>query len=315
MKKDSTPSKKILVLLSTYNGEKYIIDQLNSINGQVDLSVYCLIRDDGSKDNTFELIREFCNNHPNFTCYKGENVGVVRSFNDLLQRSEVDGYEYFAFADQDDVWMPNKLAAALQKLYEVMEIHKGGLSDAPALYFGNLLAVNSQLAPRNLVYIKRPDTGIHATVVAGVAYGCTEVFNKTAVDMYRKGINSHIKYHDYWMFLICSLLGNVVYDDQPFIMYRQHEHNVVGFNKSSSVEGIKNLSKTDNGRGKQELMIRDFLQVYGESISDEKKAPMIVYLKSRNSILSRFKLLFDPRYHSLTFQRTMGFKIRVLLNR
>ena len=101
-------NKKILVLLSLYNGEKYVKEQLDSLMNQT-ISVDVLARDDGSSDRTVEIVDKYTKEHNNIRLIKGENIGFVNSFNLLMMNEIVDDYQWIAFCDQDDVWLPDKI--------------------------------------------------------------------------------------------------------------------------------------------------------------------------------------------------------------
>ena len=102
----------VSVLMSTYNGEKYIREQIESILNQKKVKVHLLIRDDGSQDSTIEIVKEYANKYPNVSVYAGKNIGIGNSFMELLRNApEAD---YYAFADQDDVWLDGKLERAIE---------------------------------------------------------------------------------------------------------------------------------------------------------------------------------------------------------
>ena len=98
--------KKVAVLLSTYNGEKYVGAQIHSILTQNYKNIEIVVRDDGSKDKTVEIIKEYMQKYSNIVLHQGENLGFIKSFFELLKYEDAD---YYAFADQDDIWLPNKI--------------------------------------------------------------------------------------------------------------------------------------------------------------------------------------------------------------
>ena len=104
----------VLVLLSIYNGERFIRQQLDSIFNQVGVKLHLLVRDDGSNDSSCEILREYSEKYLNMEYYEGDNIGFIRSFSDLVNVAfkKEDSFDYYAFADQDDVWFPNKLLTA-----------------------------------------------------------------------------------------------------------------------------------------------------------------------------------------------------------
>ena len=158
---------KVQVLLSTYNGEKYIKEQIESILNQKEVEIALLIRDDGSTDKTIQILEELAMNNENITVYKDENLGPARSFMDLIEKS--DEYDYYAFSDQDDVWKPKKLISAINKLKEY--------NNTPALYMSALEIVDT-----NLKYIETKKVEgnftLEGEIIKNFATGCTQVFNK-----------------------------------------------------------------------------------------------------------------------------------------
>ena len=110
-----TTNPSILVLMSTYNGELYLPEQIESIMQQKDVNVSLLIRDDGSKDNTENIVKQFQGKYPNrIDFYRGKNLGPAKSYLDLIKTAKK--YEYYAFADQDDYWEKEKLNRAISKI-------------------------------------------------------------------------------------------------------------------------------------------------------------------------------------------------------
>ena len=109
---------KVQVLLSTYNGEKYIREQLDSILTQKDIEVSILIRDDGSTDSTVDIIHEYCSNNSDIKLIKGSNMGACKSFFELFKEADM-GYDYYALADQDDYWYADKLTVACNMLAKI----------------------------------------------------------------------------------------------------------------------------------------------------------------------------------------------------
>lgn len=114
--------KTVIVVISTYNGAKYIERQLNSIFEQSGVDIQVLVRDDCSKDNTVKVVREYAKNHPQnkIEIIKGENVGFAKSF--WVGLSMCGNADYYAFADQDDVWKPNKLIRCIDAMQDADEV-------------------------------------------------------------------------------------------------------------------------------------------------------------------------------------------------
>ena len=119
--------KKVAILVSTYNGENYIEEQLNSLINQTYKNIHIYIRDDGSKDTTIEKVKKYEKENKNITLMEAKNLGVVGSFYECLKQA-FEEYEYFAYCDQDDKWNEDKIENAINMLEEKK-------LDSPTLYF------------------------------------------------------------------------------------------------------------------------------------------------------------------------------------
>lgn len=220
---------KIQVLLSTYNGEKYIKEQIESILKQEEVEISLLIRDDGSTDKTIEIIENLAQENRNITFYKEENIGPARSFMDLINKS--DEVSFYAFADQDDVWKPKKIISAINMLKKE--------KDKPSLYMSALEIVDEDL---NFVEIKKVSGNFcfEGEIVKNFATGCTQVFNKSLRDIIKSYNPSYIIMHDSWITRVCYAIGGIVIiDDNTYIKYRQHSNNVLGYKD----EGLQKLKR------------------------------------------------------------------------
>lgn len=221
--------KKVQVLMSTYNGEKYLKEQIESILNQENVEISLLIRDDGSTDKTLAMLEDIIKENKNVHYYTSQNIGAARSFMDLVNQS--NEADYYAFADQDDVWKPKKLISAIEKLESDIDI--------PSLYISAVEVVDEEL---NTIEIKKV-TGEHCfegEMAKNFATGCTMVFNKKLCDIIKMYNPIYLIMHDSWITRVCYAIGGkVIIDQEPYIMYRQHANNVVGYND----EGFKKLRK------------------------------------------------------------------------
>lgn len=210
---------KIQVLLSTYNGTKFISQQLESILSQSCQPTLISIRDDASSDKTYELVTEYVAAHSNIKAVRGERLGPAGSFLELLRGADSD-CDYFAFADQDDVWMPAKLENALSMLVP----HS---SSEPLLYCSRLEYVDAQLEHRG--YSKTPtQVGFANALVENVAIGCTVVLNREARRIIIERLPARALMHDWWCYLVISAFGRVIYDERFGLKYRLHGSNAIG---------------------------------------------------------------------------------------
>lgn len=245
--------KSIAVLMSTYNGEKYLREQIESILAQVGVAVELFVRDDGSKDGTEKILAEFATNNAHVHYGMCKNVGVGNSFMNLLY-SAPDTFDYYAFSDQDDIWLPEKLSEAIKTLEE-----SGAL-----LYASNQECVDKDGNRLGLRYAEGREIFLSPVQIMekNMISGCTMVFGKDFRDILVEIKNRPAeallrnRIHDVWLAEVAAVCGKIIYDKRAFIRYRQHENNVVGANehdkKRAAKERKKKLKNKElrNGRSK-----------------------------------------------------------------
>lgn len=238
--------KTVAILISTYNGERFLREQLDSILAQDGVAIQVFIRDDGSSDNTRDILAEYANKNANVHYDLAQNVGVGNSFMQLLY-SVSETFDYYAFADQDDIWQTNKIQEAI----EVIE------SKGAYLYTSNQECVDKT---GNTIKIRyREDEKINLTPLAilqkNMLAGCTMVFINSFFKILREPSHRpsenllYNRIHDVWVAFVASLFNGIIYDNRSFIKYRQHEANVVGIKRKRG-ERLKKLKnkKLRNGR-------------------------------------------------------------------
>lgn len=298
---------KVMVLMSTYNGEKYLKTQLDSVLNQEGVDVQILVRDDGSTDGTLDILQEYAK-QGKLTYYTGPNLKPAKSFMDLIRKaSQAD---YYAFADQDDYWLPGKLARAVEKL--------GSFSDPqrPSLYYSRTILVDKDLKPYpdNLQKYRKFLT-FTQSVISSQATGCTFVFNAALVHLARQYKPEFQLMHDAWLFLIClGVGGNVFFDEQSFIYYRQHENNVIGGCKKSSYALYKrrwhNLMEKNCVRSKS---IDELIKGYSMVMLPENLAVCQKILNYRKGWKQKWELLKDTRIRTGNKEIDRIFVLSILL--
>ncbi len=304
----SKSPKRVMVIMSTYNGEKYIREQLDSIFKQEGVDLYCLVRDDGSSDATVSILEEYKNRVKERMDYlAGCNVGVVKSFGNLISLAANSDYEWIAFCDQDDVWKDNKLSNAIVKL----ENEKN--QDIPLVYCSNLELVDTCLRPIGVMRSTIPRFNAYTALVQNCATGCTQVFNRKAAFLYSTANKTEqIEMHDYWMFLIGVYLGKVIYDDWTSMYYRQHSNNVIGASKKTVLGALTNIS---NGKsGNRERMVKAFIDSYESELDVKYRKILLNVVNYKSDLKAKVRLLFDVRYRGYSPKITLNFKFRVLVN-
>lgn len=311
----------VQILMSTYNGEKYIRTQLNSILEQDYRDITILIRDDGSTDQTCEIIKEYAEKYSNITWYAGENMGVQKSFFDLIQKANLEK-DYFAFADQDDKWLPGKISRAVSILDTYSE-------NIPVLYCSDKTIVDEELKPLKVTVsrvMKKASFG--NALVQDMCTGCTAVVNKELLNLMRIRIPKYVIMHDWWFYLTASCFGKVYYDEKSYILYRQHGNNTSGAMVSKRNLIRHRIRQLTKPRGEIYHQSQSFLEVYDQEISwnektkanilsippDNKKL-IIDLLKSRVNLTYRLKIAINPRFFRQKMSDNIVFKLIVLIGK
>lgn len=222
--------KKIAILLAAYNGEKYIREQLESLRKQTMQDFVCYIHDDGSKDCTKEIIKEYqsvCPEH--FVIIEGKATGSSKANFMFLMQSVIDRYDYYMFCDQDDIWLPNKVETMYQRI--VREDR-----NTPCVAYSDMKVVNESMdviadSFTSFCNISVSEASFPNTMLRGYGAGCTMIVNNALAKLALVSDTSNLLMHDWWMMLIASLVGKIYYVNQPLVLYRQHSQNVMGAKK------------------------------------------------------------------------------------
>lgn len=287
-------SKKLAILLSSFNGEKFIAQQLQSlIEMKVDFIFDIYIRDDGSSDRTCEIVKRFSQEHTNIYLYQEHNVGVIASFLWLVDK--ISGYDYYAFCDQDDFWQPLKVLAAINKF----EAHN---EQIPLVYCSAYDYVDQNL---NFIgrFTSKSDFSVSNLLIENCAPGCTMLFNSALREKYlninAENISNRVVMHD-WFFLLLGLhFGRVIYDNNSYLLYRQHANNVVG-KKSGLLPVFKSKIKQfikESKRPKHLLFLQSelFSDVTSEQVHSLTHKLSSDFVSSQGSFYSRIKFVFSGK--------------------
>lgn len=277
---------KICILLSTYNGEKYLEEQLDSIIKQENIDVDILVRDDGSTDSTHEILNRW-QNKGLLRWYTGRNKGFAMSFMDLVLNS--GNYDYYAFCDQDDIWLPNKLEVAIKQL--------STLHSPAKLYCSNSFYYKDG---ENFGLIKKikPDYNIYTSLVQNIATGCTIVFNRQLKDIMLQKMPDYLIAHDFWAYQVAMIFGEVYYDENSYIYYRQHDNNQIGAKTSKYEIWKRRISSffLSQKRYGISLQAKELLKCYSEIMSPENQKIISSVANYKDNLRTRVRLIFDSRY-------------------
>jgi glycosyltransferase involved in cell wall biosynthesis len=302
-------SCRVNVLLATHNGERYLGEQLASLESQSHPISLVTIRDDGSTDGSLRLLQEWAVGRPKVRLSDGPNLGVTNNFFTLLQNAE-EGCDYFAFCDQDDVWLPDKLERAVRTL--------GGYPrEEPSLYCSRLELVDENLD--HLGYSKIPNRiSFLNALVENIVTGCTIVLNRTARSLICTRLPRHAILHDWWCYLAISSLGKVIYDARPSIKYRQHGNNQIGASVSS-VHLFKRRVLRFLRRSPDEPLLSDqaveFKRCYGDCLNIRDKALLERFLSVRENLGRRISYGAVMDVQRQSWSDTMILRALILLGR
>ena len=182
----------VLVLMSTYNGDKYLEQQIKSIIEQEKVNTEILVRDDGSTDNTIKILDKYqkCGY---LQYYKGDNIGPSKSFMDLI--SHIKNASYVAFSDQDDFWKKDKLIVAVEKLRNI---------NVPAFYNSVVEVVDEQLVSKGKIYGSKKIYNFATQCSRNNVVGCSVVINRRLIELVTKYTPNHISMHDQWIAMVCK---------------------------------------------------------------------------------------------------------------
>ena len=216
-KSDTRDTMPIAVAMSTYNGERYLVDQIESVLAQRGCEVNLFVRDDGSSDATLDLLNRY--SERGLLVYDaGENMGVVGSFFAALAMVP-KSYPFVAFCDQDDVWHPDKLSRAV----EVLSKRDQSL---PQLYCSEYIFCNEQLEPKAPSHLNRIGVRFSTLMAESVCSGNTMLMNRTLVDEVLAYGSRGVYTHDWWCALVAAGLGELSFDNFASLDYRRIDSSV-----------------------------------------------------------------------------------------
>lgn len=295
-------------MMSTFNGEKYIVEQVDSILCQSNVNLKLLVRDDGSTDNTTDIILEYVNKYPDsIVLIKGYNIGWRKSFFKLIEYASKNygDCKYYAFADQDDIWLPDKLSKAIE--------HIKPYDSEIALYCSNFYlyenGINKGLGRDNSL-----SPSPKKCLIRNLGLGCSEVMNKNLLISIADNIPNIEIAHDEWVYVVANLCGRVFVDNESYILYRQHNNNQVGFKREPLniwKRRLKTLAKSLHTHPK-ETMAKELLLKHRHQFKPGAYEIISKIANYRVSFLSKFNLLIDNEYTFNKFDSDIFLKLKII---
>ncbi|MBS3976029.1 MAG: glycosyltransferase family 2 protein [Syntrophomonadaceae bacterium] len=301
-------TSRVHVLLSTYNGQKYLEELMDSVLQQDYPELAMLIRDDGSTDETLRILEKY-SSLKNVQILHGKNIGVVRSFFSLLELSSPDA-EYIAFCDQDDVWKKDKVARAVGILDRYSD-------NVPAMYCSRATLVDENLEILGLSQFYGREPAFGNALVQNIATGCTIIINNAARQLLLKKLPSAAIIHDWWIYLVVSAFGKVYYDVESRILYRQHSANTIG-EKSGFLAKWTKRAKRFLKLGRIPLVTKqanEFNKIYGESLPLDKKIMLDSFINQRSTFMGRLRYAFKGETYRQAKLDDLIFRVLIVLNR
>ena len=301
----------VAILLSVFNGERYLGEQLGSYTAQTHDNWQLYWRDDGSTDGSAAAVSAFAKEQERGQCIhliEDGQLSATRSFLALLRMALQGGSNFFAFSDQDDVWLPEKLAHAVAALEPLAD-------DQPGLYFCARTLVDSTLRPLGQAPALRRPPGFPAALTQNVIPGCCMILNRAAAELIVAAGVPDRTWHDWWCYLVVAAGGGlVICGDSADILYRQHDGNLVG-------EPLKFWRRTvaavRRGRG-------PFIGLFWGHVAALQSRPGLlpestrtvlatIVNASKGGMFARFKALFIPGFVRQTWLETLVFRVWFLL--
>ncbi len=299
-------SKKVAILLSTYNGEKYLREQIDSILAQTYDNFELIVRDDGSKDSTVEIVKEYMEkSDKEITLMVGKNLGFIKSFFELLKHSDAD---YFSFADQDDIWLPNKIELAVNSLNKLDDTK-------PNMAFSNVDYYDTEMNFMGNGDSKNKKPSFLNSLYECINQGMTMVINKTARDYIIKNIPEKCFFHDWWTYMICTAFGSVVQDDVVTVKYRRAKTNATVEGQGKITLLVWRIKKLFLGDGMKDIRKQQtiFKNVFYDNLSDENKKILDTFEEEKYNFFKALKKTFYPRKIRRKFVDDLSLRILFLL--
>jgi hypothetical protein len=278
------------VLLATYNGERFVGEQIDSILAQDYPTLQILASDDGSSDRTLEILREYAEQFPSKIrlMEKQRPTGSAKANYLRLMKEATAGY--ICFADQDDVWLPNKVSGSMREI-EKLEAQHG--PSRPLLVFTDLRVVDDRLKTINPSMWRQLDIdprSVHRLkqlIGRSVVTGCTATINRPMLELARQ-MPEEATMHDRWIGLLAATLGAAAIVPEQTVLYRQHDSNVVGaLTPDGSVAGIAYRAVHRDGRRAERLrserQAEALLKLHSSIMPEQSVVLLRAYLRSGRS--------------------------------
>ena len=305
----------VSILMSTYNGSKFLDEQIQSILLQKEILVHLYIRDDGSDSEFVKKLKQYEKNE-NISIIYGNNIGYRKSFMELVKKVPLDT-DYYAFSDQDDVWYENKLYLAITKINKYEENVPCAYCAMPCYVDENLKKTDRYSSFHD--FLPSGDIKPEWGIVTGIfGLGCTFVWNKALCDILKKAdYNNFIFGHDNFLSVLSPLVGNFYKESKDVFLYRQHGANV-GAKKYKNRGLLNKLSgKLKNFTNTDSYNLREFIYKNFDTFikNPETKQKLELSLEYKKNFIKKTKLIFSNYTNGLPFSEKQKFFLKTIFNR
>ncbi len=294
---------EIVILLATCNGGRYLRPQLDSLFAQREQGWHLLASDDGSRDGTVDILREYQQKYPGRITLVGHDEPTGSSMNNfMLLTRQAGAYDYIMYCDQDDVWLPQKVGMTLRKMRET----ENGHPEIPCLVHSDLSVVDESLALKKESFfyssmLRADRDRLNQLLIQNIVTGCTVMINHALWELAVLPVTGgEMRMHDGWFALIAAALGRIGFIELPTMLYRQHGDNVVG---AKDVRSLRYAAAFANRLRENSRSIRAsqsqagaLLQTLGDRLDEEQKRMLAEYAGiRRHGKLGRIGVIC--RYH------------------
>ncbi len=294
------------VLMSTYNGEKYLVDQLDSIFGQSYQDFVLYVRDDGSKDHTIAILKEYqsqLERPDQMIIFSESNIGFCNSFFRLLQMSE-EG-DYWTFSDQDDIWYPDKLKHAVEWM-------ENGKNEIPRMFHSGIVFADENMNILRKYEIGNYDFCFQKAITSSIFYGFSMMINRTLRNELLKCDPKHIFYHDWFIGMIVTGFGEYYFSNQVDAAHRIHQSNTSAVSLKSKLPLLK---KIFSGDLYYEMQAVEFKRVFGSRLSlADQRVLELFDLSSKKWRKAIKKVFYFKRWNPRLFEEC-GIRFLMLIGK
>lgn len=298
---------KVCVILATYNGERYLLEQLRSLSGQTREPDCVLLRDDGSSDQSVEIARSWSRESGvALQVERGPRLLPALSF---LNALKVAGpADLYLFCDQDDVWLPHRIERALGFV-------PCGDDAPPVLYASRAVVVDSRL--RFIGLTPTPQRLSFASAACeSLLTGCTMAFNRPLREQVVRELPAFLGMHDWWLYLVASATATILFDETPTLLYRQHAHNVLGAAPSGWTDFGARLRRIISGdKAVRWVQLSELVRIHGAAMTPAAAALTKTLLSARSTFSARVRAAWCAPIVRQSRSRSLSTRLAILLNR